>query len=385
MPNSKSQIIIIEPNLKSEFGHPFSVMNAISKERHKIKAESISLVGNKKMDTTLRKKIGVMPVATQGCFESIKWEPVALYLENFLRRIPSYESILVIFTTAHFNEIKAVAKLSMKFPTVQFFLHIHQWYNPNLKLENLSSSKKKLLDHKYGKIISILDPKRVTLGVTPAPELYHKIKKIFPSVKIFPVPQEIPVIKKKTFSDDITVGFFGDNRKEKGLMILLLAIKQINPRLKFKFILQMLEPRYYGHNARAYRLIQKSIAADKRVKPILHGLPKVSYYRYLTSCDFIALPYDPRYYDIRYSAVAEECACLGIPVVTFKDNSIGKKVTEHLQSGLLVSFSPEIQKSADNFAKMIKKLPNKLKTFRHQKGKDIISGSDYINLILEHV
>ncbi len=376
---SKPKILIIEPNLKNEFGHPFSVMQSIFNDRRNIYGDVI-FVGHKSADLNIRRKFSLVPCTTAN-FENHNSIEVKKYLSTLINRFRLDAKDWVIFTTAHLNELQGLKSISKKFPKLNFFAQIHQFL-PSVK-DTLKLPKG--IEDKIAKSFTVAlkgIPDNLIVSTTENANLKNKLKKFHKNIISLPIPNNTALIRPRMRArgKQVIVGFFGDNRKEKGLLTILKLINSTNFH-QVKFTLQVTKPKYYGEDLKKFYSQLEQASVNKNVLIVNGPMSASAYYSRLRSCNVLLLPYDPHIYSDRFSGIAQEAQLLKIPVISYKNNSIGESIRSGSMLGITISFSTDSNLNVVNLAKAIQKF-KKVRIFPKFVPPSIIKGSNYINEIL---
>lgn len=359
------KIIIIEPNLKNTNGHVYGATRAIEKYLLSKKNDHY-IISHKHITTLARQSFHkILPYADVSCFETSNYLIVVKYIKKILKKLKTKKEDIVIFPTAHLNELKAVAKISnTDKQSPKFILQLHQFYPPFNDSDKVKVKKNNnFLNKEFKKVFKTINFDRVKIATTPVDKLNKKLSKLSPhKLSQFPVPFLFPKLKNIR-RNKVTIGFLGDGRKEKGLLkfleSVLLIIEKYN---KINIIIQI-------HNPRCFT--KKEMVQIKNLINVLKQLPQIKiinrllkskdYYKYLTKCSVIIIPYYPSHYKIRLSGVSIECGALKIPVITTKKTWAGDMIKSKKMSGITFSFSKNQNDFTINILKAITQF------LKHQK------------------
>ncbi len=358
------KLMILEPNLRNSCGHCYEAMKTISYSIRKFnEIESYFLVSHKNITTEVLLEFDRMyPLAKVSCFESQDNNIAYKYIHELIKKFCLSKNDLVTITTAHLNELCAVAKLSHEVDSPNFLMQIHQFFPPlaDSNLVKLNRKIEKTISTEFKKTFSLINWQKVVVGTTPVQELNNKLSLLAErKIVTLPVPFPVPESNKKKLSNknEIKIGFFGDNRKEKGLLPFLRYLKKESLLQEVKYIINFQSPRCYTVSEfREIDDIVKNLQKNPNITIIRNPLSSIEYRSFLNSCDFIILPYDPKHYNIRMSGIAIECGISGIPILTSESTSIANLIHRKKLAGEVFVFSDEQSKFNINLYKSIKKI-----------------------------
>lgn len=373
------KIIIIEPNLKNTTGHVYESTKAMEKY---LLSKNIKhyIISHKNITTLTRNSFTqVFPYADVSCFETSNYLLVVKYLNKILKKLKITKNDLIIFPTAHLNELKAVAKISnSNKQTPKFILQLHQFYPP-LNDSNKITTKKinSFLNNEFKKVFHTINFSKVKIATTNVNAFNKKLSKLSPhKLNLFPVPFIFPKLKNN--SKKITIGFLGDGRKEKGLLNFLESVPLIIKKYKrINIIIQIHNPRCFTKKEMArIKKITHQIKQLQQIKIIDNALDSKNYYKYLLRCSAIIIPYDPSHYKIRLSGISIECGALKIPVIATKQTWTDAMIKAKKISGISFSFSKNQQDFTKN---ILKALAHFLKHQKKYKKIAVKSSQYFIN------
>ncbi|KKS32199.1 MAG: hypothetical protein UU94_C0005G0001 [Candidatus Collierbacteria bacterium GW2011_GWB2_42_12] len=230
-------------------------------------------------------------------------------------------------------------------------------------------------------IFNKIDHNKVNIVITPVKALADKIFSVtdyFP--KLFPVPFASMQFPIKYNADSIKIGFFGDGRKEKGILDFMRFVDVSKNNERYNFTVQIQNPRGFSDEEKAElnNLINK-IEVNENVTILRGPLPSSEYYKNLCNCDIVCILHDPKHYSIRLSGIAVECGILGIPVIVRIGSSAGNWISEEKLFGELIH--------NDDFDGPIKRLHSKILEVENvrkvnklsEKWKSEYSAENYFN------
>lgn len=382
--------IFVEPNLKNFNGHPYEGMFSIDKYLLNLKKEKIQffLIGHKKMEGAVIKSFSnILPLMEKGCFEKNK-KYAAESFKKIINLLDLNSDDIIIVMTSHLNELRAIEKISQGKQSPNFILQIHQFYPP-LKNSDLVFRKKKEIALEFRKVLSKINWQKVRIATTPVKKLNKIMNLLSPNyIEQFPVPFSIFDLKnKKKKIEELSIGFLGDGRKEKGILPLFqsfLAIKEKWP--KTRLTIQLQKPRGFTDKELInLRLISKKISLLNDCKLINMSVNQKSFYSLLSRCNLVMIPYDPNHYKIRLSGIAIQCAIMGIPIITTKNSWPAQTIKAGEMSGLIFDYSTKQEVFQKNLIRVLKKFIKnkdyylyKAKKYMKKYQKEY-SPSNYIN------
>lgn len=344
----KPKIVFIEPNLKIVHGHGFSVIYLLFKNKKIISKyfSAISFCGHKKADSDVMQKIKELKrICAKSCFETKVAKDCFLYLENYIKKYDLKQDDLIVFTTAHINEMLAVFKFISKHKeSPRFLLHLHQFFPPlkNSNMINLSRIKAK-----YEKVfINIFDyfmlyQNKVIICVTPV-EKFQNFMQFMSKFRInkLAVPFIAP---SRKFKRREYISFIGDGRKEKGLLIALKSFLYLSIKYpEEKFYIQIYRPRGFSKNELKNIYSMCKILKNKaNVYVQEQNLNEIKYEKIIDNSKLIFLPYDFDNYRIRFSGVACEAVMRNIPIIFTKGSSIEFLIKKYKTPHMFVKWNKD--------------------------------------------
>ncbi len=383
------KIVFVEPNLKVISGHVFeatrSLVKYFSKRPDKVEVGFVchQLVN----DRVLAVLPNIKPLYKLSCFEGGEKEDVVESLNKIIKEFRLTDSDVIVFTTAHLRDIEGVNTLVRSKSTPRFVLQIHQYYPPYSDSDSiLDSSLNNLLAQRYIDVFGNIDLTRVAVVTTPIKALSEKIKNICHyDPANFPVPfSPILLENKHSRGNLVRVGFFGDGRKEKGLLeFLRLAEFLTNYESEFGFFVQLQNPRGFSESEiKEINGLVDILSTRKQVEIFMGPLSTQEYYGELRRCDIVCVLHHPYHYSIRLSGIAVECGMMGIPVIARKETC----VSEWIEAGKLYGESVDsgdrllLKKALINLTKKLhdSSLPNSLRK-TSVLWRDEYSADNYVN------
>ena len=326
---------------------------------------------------------GIIPGYSLSCFEGGDDEVVISNLKNLVKNHDLTKNDVIVFLTGHLREVRVtneIVKNNLNSP--QFIIQIHQYYPPFPEADMiLDEDVNGKLENEYRKIFNKIDHNKVNIVITPVKALADKIFSVtdyFP--KLFPVPFASMQFPIKYNADSIKIGFFGDGRKEKGILDFMRFVDVSKNNERYNFTVQIQNPRGFSDEEKAElnNLINK-IEVNENVTILRGPLPSSEYYKNLCNCDIVCILHDPKHYSIRLSGIAVECGILGIPVIVRIGSSAGNWISEEKLFGELIH--------NDDFDGPIKRLHSKILEVENvrkvnklsEKWKSEYSAENYFN------
>lgn len=361
--------ILIEPNLIKLFGHVIEFPLAF-KEHFEANGIPYELVGNKQMDKEI---INLFPnihkTISATCFENLKNDGKQFYedlnkIDNILKL---NKKNLVIILTSYLNEVRGVGKyLSTKttnLPTIA--LLFHQFIPPEKNfLTTLTKKYREKLSNKISSAFEQLKPKQdnIFFFTTPSGKLnllYRRVIGLEFGTSPLPYRDCNFSLNKKLNPQQITFGFLGDGRFEKGLLLVLETIKFKNDFIN-KYIIQMITPRGYPDK----KLIQlnefiKEVKKRKNVNIIDGPLSPTEYLRIFKSIDVLLLPYHPKSYDARVSGIFIEGVLKGKLLIAPYNTWLASEIKK-LKTGECFKYKSSQKETVKSIIEAMNRVENKI-------------------------
>ena len=373
------RIIIIEPNLCSCTGHPYTTVKEMAIKKFVISqcfpsCKEIHFIGNKNCTDELHSEIPDLEnYATKTCFETGNWKDLINYIKVIIEEFNLRSEDLVIFTTAHLNEINAVKFLSKEKDSPRFLLQIHQFYKP---LPNSSQIYDLEVKEHFRKLFSDAFEGMAWSKVQIATTNVMKFNELLSNIagrKLL----VLPLILAQSCSEDLKkfdnsannfrLGFLGDGRKEKGLLEVLRVAERIVQRfVDTTLLINVQNPRYFSkEEISELNNLTKFLKECDNVEILEGPLNAQKHFRTLNSLNAVILPYDPEDYQIRLSAIACECGLLGIPIIATKSSSIGDWIEKKQISGITYEKGSNRNESEANLIGAINILKNSYSSYKN--------------------
>lgn len=354
------KIVFVEPNLKTMSGHVFEAMKALVKyfQNHTTNEIKIGYVGHQRVDEKVLDFFPTLsPLYKLSCFEEGDINETVSSIEDIVKYFGLGNKDLIVFTTAHLRDIEAVTMITKGNNMPRFIMQIHQYYPPLVDADMIFDPEVNLkLKSRYKQIFKSIDKRKVFIVTTPVKALAERIYDITGyKPKRFPVPFAPILGLNKLKNNILKIGFFGDGRKEKGLLDFLRFIENQtrNPDNKYGFVVQVQNPRGFSKDECGEINFLLDQLKDREFVEIIKGsLSTDNYYRQLNSCDLVCILHDPRHYSIRLSGIAVECGMMEIPVTAKKGTSVSDWISSGKLFGELI-VGDKMLESIDKIKKMV--------------------------------
>jgi hypothetical protein len=360
------KLVIIEPNLKSDFGHPYAVMKKLISSSKEIlkkyrQIDKLYFVGHASMPEGLfANQKDLYRIVTKSCFEKADSSEVLNYLKKIINLFDLGREDLVLFTTAHLQEVLAIKELVNDENSPYFIIQIHQLYPPMEDSDMIKDPEvQRQIKDKFELAFKGLDQSRVSINTTEVEAFRACMEELSSySVGTLPLVIETNFLKKELSdidSDLLRLSFLGDGRKEKGLYSVVFSAENLlNAYENVELLLNVQNVRYYREKEKEDLL--NKIKELKRRYPdrfrVVNGAIETNdLYDIISTSEAIVLPYDPINYRIRLSSIAYECGLLGIPVITTRGSSIGELVMNSKLSGIAYKSKVNTEGVDDGFLK----------------------------------
>lgn len=372
--NKFKRIFLIEPNLKKPYGHvvvfPYSLRKFLISEHIET-----YVICNKGIDKNLLSKLpNTYSLVTKSCFENLNdgGATFSKDLKLIDQKFYLTENDLLIILTAYTNEIKGVKNYLREIQNKTwpiFALWFHQLFPPT---EDFFETTKEIfikdtydnLREAFSRLLS-----NVFLFTTPS----HKLQSEYSilsckEVNTLPLPFDyslrLEIFQTKTPLTQLTFGFLGDGRYEKGLLIILKFIVNRADDSN-RFIIQDIFPRGFpSKEVEEYKLLKDKIRINfKNVSFINKPLEENEYRKLIQKIDVILAPYHPASYDKRVSGVFIEALIHGKPVISSKGTWMEEEINR-LGCGCIFDYADKEVSFLQNFRKVIEFFNENYDTFR---------------------
>ena len=306
------RIIWLDPNLKTNFGHPIEAACSVKGLCDKTNNGHLEIVANREIDGAAINLLGkVYPMITKSCFQNLdeKGETFLKDLNSTATELRLGPADLVIVPTSYSNEIigtkRFVDKKGNKSP--KFVFQIHQFFPPtqtfkeSLTRQYFLQNKRLLSEAFYG-----LDSFKHVISVwsTESNQLNMLLNSLSPTrIGKLPLPIEFHPEFQDKKNGVFTISFLGDGRYEKGLLLFLESAQSL-PNHGEKIVIQDYNRRGYKseENIRLNNLMY-NLENSGRIQVIRSAINPVDFQRIIAESDLVVMPYHPKSYDKRISEV----------------------------------------------------------------------------------
>ncbi len=369
------KIVFVEPNLKDNFGHVYTVMRAIDGYTKKYSGAKYKffLVSNKNIkESALKSFKKIYPLATVGCFETSDPAITEAYISNIINKFNLTKNDSMIFPTAHFNELTVAGKIARKSDSPRFLLHIHQFYPPAKDSDAVQNHAMFNLNKKiFQKILPDLKKKNIIVATTTSKKLNQTLSTA--AKQVLPI-LNVPVYLKRSSpkkNPQFAFSFLGDGRREKGLHLFIEAVIQLlEEDEKYHFLFHVPNLRYFSEEKLSdikSRIDYLKTHYKKNLTWVEDKMSSEDYELILRNSRCVVLPYDPRHYDKRISGIAEECGYLGIPVITSEGTAVGEEIVQHKQCGITFAYDTKNEtRTVNSLLAAMQDLNKHVSTYKHR-------------------
>lgn len=383
---------ILEPNLKKSYGHVVEFPFTLQEHLEKIGIEAF-VVCNKQIDKELLSSLkNTYSFISEGCFDDLsdKGEMYSKDLSDLNSKFQFAVDDLVINLTSYTNQVYGISKFinqnTNNKPT--FCLWFHQFYPPTkVFAETLSSGFRKNIAQSFSEAFKeIRNFNNLHIFTTLSDTLRDEFEKLSQmGVHQLPLPYSRRSAKNKSKKDNnITFGFLGDGRFEKGaLLVLELIAKDINPNNNYIF--ENIYPRGYSEtDLNKLNNLKKKLSAKTNIKFIDEPLSNKEYKETLSKIDVFLMPYHPNSYDKRVSGIFIEATMSGTPVVATDHTWMAKEINQY-KNGVVFDY----QSGTNGLKKAMQNIISGYDIFQDkailagQAYNQIHSSENFINMLLK--
>lgn len=373
------RIFYLESFLIKPERHFIEVTLAVYYFLTKQKRFSFYIIGNKQLTNEVKDLIPEAILAiSQTVFEDLENKGKSFFKDLLeLDKIYNFTlDDLVIVPTCYENQILAVKKYSQfkKSNMPKIALQFHVLFPPAKDSNDVLKKEFRDFWIKRLKVAFKGLPSAVTVWTTESKELNKDYQKVSGrKVGMLPVPFLIlPSGTDNIKNSQITrVGFLGEGRQEKGLIILLKAIQEINKtKNSFSFFIQNNNPRGFseGELSELLTLLHK-VKKYKNVEILEGGIPPVEYHRVLSTLDCVVLPHNPANYIRRVSGILIQASMYNVSSIV----SSGTEEEISINSGKTKGFVfPYDMNSKDNTVSSLVDALQKFATNKEEINKRVL-------------
>lgn len=134
----------------------------------------------------------------------------------------------------------------------------------------------------------------------------------------------------------LTIGVFGNSKREKGFHFLPDVIAKMSARLEKRRLRFVIQVDHAGDDPAIAQAARDLVKMGPPLVEIIEGsLSAETYWSLLERVDLFLLPYDPALYGTRGSGLLSEAATLGVPVVAPGGTGIGEEVAAARAAGVV--------------------------------------------------
>lgn len=397
--NKYKRIFLLEPNLKNSFGHvaefPFSIQKLL--RSYSIDAY---IICNKNIDKRLLDgQADVCPLISMSCFENLsdKGKTYENDLERMNIKFRFTDSDLLINLTSYTNEISGIrsyfGRKKRGLPT--FAIWIHQLFPPTKSF--YETTKYEFQIQTEGRLKEVLNGEidaKIHIFTTPCSALQKELLRIADKkVGILPLPydyqQHLDFSHKNLENIPFTLGFLGDGRYEKGLLLIFKYITNYKDKTH-RYLIQDIFPRGYSEEEQEkYEFLKPKISKEyPNVFFVNKPLNTPEYRELLKEINVCLLPYHPASYNKRVSGVFVEAVMNGKPTLVSSNTWMAKEIDSYNcgcifnyvdnESILLQNFTKAIENLGHNYIKFVNKSIRASKIY-----KEIHNPENFINSLME--
>lgn len=398
------RVFLIEPCLRRTESHYVEHTLAIySYLRSRTDIESY-VIGHKNLtETVMRLFPGVIAGISHATFEDLYNLGRSFYanLMELDRRFGFVRDDLILIPTAYENQILGAALLAertaQRVPRIA--IQFHQLYPPVACAQRVSvECSPSYWTNRLRRAFALHKHSQITYWTTESPALnaaYRRISKTI--VKTLPVAYALAEGRLKCAQppadNRLRIGFVGDGRREKGLMLFLRTCLQLNDTgCNLSYVFQLNNPR--GFSSAEQLELEKELArfgALSNAEVIRGGLSPSQHEALVHSLDVIVLPYDPTIYTHRVSGIFIKAAIQRVVVVVPEKTWAAMALQKKRAAGAAFEYVAHDQHATEtNIAKAILEVVESYAQLRRQaaeRGKYYQSRcrpSNYLSKVLRH-
>lgn len=245
----------------------------------------------------------------------------------------------LIVPTSTYRYLRALNHNSLKKISVPLIFILHG-INPN-EASNFLNAAEKLLPYDNIKLCVLTLDENLFGG---------KYKNIFPTYPPTFIPRDVKIFQRQV-SDELTIGFFGQYRREKKLRELLNVFINANYKRKVKMIVQ--GSTMHEEDAKDFEEIIEQYKKFDSLEFLHKGLIGADWQRAILNVDALLMPYSaPRY---RYHWSAMLFTALGFKKPVIASSEINPEVWEKFrigevfESGNINALDVALKNFIDNF------------------------------------
>lgn len=400
------RILILDPNLIKPSGHPAQFCSALEQTCRNLGLESYVLTNRGIQPKAAALFQNLRAAITYSSFEVHELgstQFAADLLEAHMYYELGYDDLLLI-TSAHINEVAGAAIYERTISTGHgpaIALNFHQLYPPVAPsslatapeyqrhwLEKLAESFSSLKEHNS----------RISLWTTSVAGLNRMYRRIS-GRRVGELPVIFAAVGKAQAWEPLAessarwpiMAFLGDGRREKGLLLFLMAIKSLRS-VNLSFCLQNVDAR--GYEDAEWKLFQEllnDIRTLPRVTLIDQSLSNRDFLGLLQGVDILALPYEPFHYRDRASAMFIQAAREKKPVIVSDSTWMATELRRGRAGGVVFRHcGSDANHTATNFARAILRLKRRFSEYQEIAQRSAAyyqhacAPERYLNIVVNH-
>ena len=324
-----NRIVLVEPNLIS-YGHVVEVPLNIQKFLL-AKGVSFEIVGNKLMEEQIQKLFPKKYMSISNpCFGRPFDNGYQFYsdLKEIKRKLKLNNKDLVIILTSYINEAIGVKKfIQGNFASSPLFILLfHQLFPPEGNF--LTTIKKKYRREAADRFKNLSNMNgKVYFFSTPSEKLRSTYQR-WTGLKfgILPIPFNLGAPRSSSLVKGTTIGFLGDGRYEKGLLLFLDLISK--GKEGNNYVIQNVNPRGYPQKDwNKFRRLMVQLKLRNDIKFYNNPLLPKDFSSLIDKIDIVLLPYHPKSYDARVSGILIQSVIKKKIVIATKGTWLGKEIS----------------------------------------------------------
>jgi glycosyltransferase involved in cell wall biosynthesis len=399
-----SRVFIVDSNLIKTSGHPAQFCLALEQTCNRLGLEVHVLTNRRIQPEALALFRNPRALVTCTSFEMRADGPVR-FAQDLLEAHAQYHFAhddLILITSAHVNEVAGVAKFERSILVNQrpaVALNFHQLFPPATPASLATTQDyQQLWMGKLREAFSTMQDlsSRVSLWTTSVEGL-NRAYRLLSGRQVGELPLIFAMADgSHTRTPEIEfsgrrliMAFLGDGRREKGLLLFLMAIRRLRD-VHLSFWLQNIDARGYGAGEwQEFRRLLVDIQTLPDVRIVTKTLTPGEFHHLLHRVDAVVLPYDPGHYKDRASAVFIQAAQAEKPVVVADGTWMASELRRGRAGGVTFQYgiySAEL--AATNLQRAILQLQQQFDVYQHaaQRAADYYRDSctpeRYLNIVL---
>lgn len=342
------RFFFLEPFLSRTESHFIEVAVAVNAFFQENREHEFYLIGNKKLNASVADLLpGVIAGVSQTCFEDMNdggrtfGEDLLSLNEQFNFR----EDDLLVVQTSYENQLLGVVKFEAASKTRPMIaLQFHQLFPPATESDDVGRPTfRKLWIGRLREAFSQVESPRVSFWTTESERLHRDFCRVSRKrVGMLPVPfiHNTNTAPSDALRGRPLVGYLGDGRQEKGLLLWLKAMEELNRSgSEYRFIIQVNNPRGYSEEQRRQFDSLLEYVAHSPNTQIIHGpISHLRFHLLLQSLDILVLPYNPINYFRRVSGLAMHAAVYHKPVLASRGTWAASAIQKGHVAGIVFEY-----------------------------------------------